>query len=761
MKGLSRLLLLAMLVLSLGLLVGCEGDDGDDGAAGAAGAAGASAYEIAKANGFTGTEAEWLASLEAAPPAGNYVGLVNCSTCHGTSTAVAGWVKSKHAMNSDHSVDTCSTACHNPLGDMADMETAFGVAPSGTVVGCESCHGPGSGHVGVGPIPTPAPREDVCGKCHTDIDAVGHLSHHPFADQIAERFVTSRHAVQHARTEFCSACHSHEGGVALLGMGRQTSLSDLEDVYNEASVGDIWMLPEGSDTIFGVTTKTCATCHDAHETELRGDGDITAKMLGYATSSTTQEATVVYSAEFNLCTSCHMVELDVNPAPTTDNHTVTDGVGNNGRLVFEYTLSDAYSAANLVDATSGTYDFTKKVFYHDGASGNGRTMIDTHFGGQILSHLVDFQGGNTDITIKGYNVYPGAASACTTCHDPHTAGKLLSIDSSSTIDYADQLDNQAVSYAEGLGDFHNSAQTTAAYRQNGCAPCHSGDQFAATTYGVAPSEAWDWKTIGCRACHDLAVANEVPAANNSAAFAEVRTFLENKEFKFNSGAIATVADLGVNQICFDCHKGREAVKATAGTTTNVYDVSYLHYAPSMAILFGNDSKMVPTYAGKSYAGRFTHYDGEKFGCVDCHDVHNTEGNHVVHNKMQNPAFDCNGCHQTGAFVDAAGLQARTVAYGERLRATIIATYNNRFDPDIDEDQFHEIMAARGAASNMKANDLAFATSVYKGFNYEDGSPHGTEHGHGGSWAHNSRFARQAQYDAIQSLGGDLTGLVRP
>lgn len=53
------------------LIVGPPGQDGSPGTPGAAGGTGDSAYEVAVKNGFTGTEAEWLASLEA--PAGNRV----------------------------------------------------------------------------------------------------------------------------------------------------------------------------------------------------------------------------------------------------------------------------------------------------------------------------------------------------------------------------------------------------------------------------------------------------------------------------------------------------------------------------------------------------------------------------------------------------------------------------------------------------------------------------------------------------------------
>ena len=605
---------------------------------------------------------------------------------------------------------------------------------------------------------------EQCLTCHSTIpDAV--LKEAPFGDEVTERFITSRHANQSARSNFCSACHSHEGAVELLDLGRFTSTTDLVAQYTPIYEADPVLQVVGSSTIDGVTKKACSTCHlptGAHlfgGPALRGDGDITAAMLG-ATGTTTQEATVVYSAEFNLCTACHMVDL-------VETNTGT------GRLLYDYALSPAYTKANMIDATTGTFISSyDRPFYHDGASGNGRTMADTHFGGTILRNMVEFpvdaEPANAitveDIVIKGYNVNPGAANACTTCHDPHTAGKMLSVDSSATYEYADVLDNKAVGYAEGLGDFHNSPELVA-YRQTGCAPCHTGDNFAAVTNGATPDDAWAWGTIGCRSCHDLAVANAEPNVNNAAAFAEVREFPSTQSFKFNSGAAVTVAELGVNQVCFECHKGRDGVKANADTTTQVYEISYLHYAPSYAVLFGDDSKMVPTYPGKTYAGRFVHPVANaagsfEFGCVDCHDVHNTNGNDAAGNMMTNPAYSCNSCHGVGS-LSAANLKARTVNYGQRLHDTIIATYNARFDPDITADQFHAIISGRGAATEIGANDLAKAASIYKIFNYEDGSPTGTEHGHGGSWAHNSVFARQVQFDAIESLVGDTTGLSRP
>ena len=213
------------------------------------------------------------------------------------------------------------------------------------------------------------------------------------------------------------------------------------------------------------------------------------------------------------------------------------------------------------------------------------------------------------------------------------------------------------------------------------------------------------------------------------------------------------------------------------TTTRAYDVSYLHYASSMAILFGDESGMLPGYAGKTYGGKFVHGGGAingvtEFGCVDCHNVHDTNGNDVAGDMMMTHA-DCASCHQAGAFGDATVLMQRTVDYGAALRDTVIDVWNTRNqdtnDPlfgqvDLDATLFHDKMAGRNAASEMYHNDLAVATAIYRVFNYDDGSPHGTEHGHGGSWAHNSVVARQMQYDAIEDLGDPLNllgGLTRP
>ena len=74
LKVLHKLLFIAALCISLAM-VGCSGDDGSNGTAGL------SAYQIAVQNGFTGTEAEWLAQQQG-PTAAQAVEPESCATCH-------------------------------------------------------------------------------------------------------------------------------------------------------------------------------------------------------------------------------------------------------------------------------------------------------------------------------------------------------------------------------------------------------------------------------------------------------------------------------------------------------------------------------------------------------------------------------------------------------------------------------------------------------------------------------------------------------
>lgn len=741
MKNLSRWFMLAMLVAAFGLF-GCEGDDGEDG----------EDFQL---------------------PQGEYVGLSNCATCHGGSVVAEQYAESAHLNQGDHTIDSCSIACHNPLGDAADSNAAFGVS-SPSVVGCESCHGPGSGHVGVGEIPIPEPDSAVCGQCHDAEGELAHITHHPFNEQIYTRFELSGHGSAHAREAFCSACHSHEGALQFINMGGAEDVIDLAESYNPTTV-NTWEQTEEE-----LSELQCSTCHNPHSADLRVDDTIAAVTADHDDDATTDDTTedmVVYSAEFNLCTTCHMVDLTYEPA----------GHGDAGVLLDYQLTADSYSAANMVDAATGTFAeetfeifnadgtvrdrtvYETQVFYHDNTPGGGRSFIDTHFAGNVVGRLAavdetDPAAAVTDVMVTGYNVNAANPDACTVCHDPHSANKVQG-----------ESVEQAVAFGEGVGMFH--ADYLGDAQAHGCQPCHNGQEsFVTWVVGGSEPDARVTDVIACRTCHTLETLGE--NADGETILGDptgVREFAADHVFEFNSGAVADVADLGANQICFECHKGRTPAPADETTIpageTQIREYAYLHYAPSMAILFGVESEMVPLYgAPADYAGKFTHGGGAvdgvaaaDFGCTTCHNVHQVgEAGITVDKIITSP--DCAGCHGSGAFVDAEVLKARTVEYGAELLGTVldVALATGGLDAQLDADLTAaadraaqlEVMDLyiHGRTNSMPTNALAKAADVYKIFNYEDGSPHGVTHGHGGSWAHNSRFARQVQYDAIEALG---------
>lgn len=725
-------------------------------------------------------------------------GVISCEGCHGIATG------GNLPASSIAADDSCAT-CHNShYSGVANLADAVAGNAHGTVNSCANCHNPHDLTVNQPRrVDTLAVLDGNCVTCHGE-KTTEQLKINPFNDEIPARFVTSRHATQSARTGNCGACHSNQGGQILLGLNVKPIGAALTAAYATAAGADFLLLPVGSSTIDGVNRKTCTTCHEMHDMSLLGIGAEVATGLAPSNGSTNVVDTTrtVFSAEYNLCTTCHSVKLDATFVPTE---------GYSGRGMFTYALSADYSAANLLKGDPATYDFSN-IFFHDGASGSGRTFVDTHFAGTIASQLVNFDGSTTDVVLAGYNINPGSETACTICHDPHTAGKMLSV----AAGQLDDKNNKAISYAVGQGNFHTDYLADPFSRRNtGCAPCHTGDDFprlstGATLTGTAgdptvlatvPAGVTNrWAVVGCRSCHDLAQPNATPGTNNAAAFDDVRAFPFGYEYKFTApvvpanpdayaatftytpAAAVPVAELGASAICFECHKGRTAgvmpaTEAAAGTTN--YAISYLHYAPSAAILFGDEAKMALTYPGKTYAGRMAHYDGTKFNCTDCHNVHT--GKDI----MTEVGGSCVGCHGIAGPMHKDTLAARTEAYSVALLdavydAMIVAANGGVPNAALNATLKTKLIEIYNAADEATGKDIlmtyiqervvtfpsrtiAHAATTWKIFTYEDGPEHGQTHGHGGSWAHNSKFARQLMFDATESLVGvgNVVGITRP
>jgi len=96
---------------------------------------------------------------------GDPVGTRTCQQCHYNSSPTNGFV-------AGDLTDTTTAAFLDDLAQQGPASNYLGSVHDdpptrdADYVKCEGCHGNGSQHFGVGPIPTPQPGVSKCGQCH-------------------------------------------------------------------------------------------------------------------------------------------------------------------------------------------------------------------------------------------------------------------------------------------------------------------------------------------------------------------------------------------------------------------------------------------------------------------------------------------------------------------------------------------------------------------------------------------------------------------
>jgi len=219
--------------------------------------------------------------------AAGFVGANRCIDCHQdfswSAEIVQDYLAGVHVIHSDHinaeSGDFC-LGCHDPIGDGPLVESYINPADVPAeglaAVTCENCHGSGTDHWGVGPIPRPNPDFNVCGQCHNDDLPDSHIPFHPEGDNVIGRYLDSRHFNASVRNDpICAKCHTDEGGRLYKNVETRASLLAV-------------VLPVDSDA-----PVQCRTCHNAHAPDTLLLEEIE------------DHGHVVASAEYATCTNCH------------------------------------------------------------------------------------------------------------------------------------------------------------------------------------------------------------------------------------------------------------------------------------------------------------------------------------------------------------------------------------------------------------------------------------------------------------------------
>ncbi|BCS55903.1 hypothetical protein [Geobacter sp. SVR] len=348
--------------------------------------------------------------------------------------------------------DTCTNNCHALTQDVTmrganDGRTIvsawkssvhFNQATNTEIVGCEDCHGGGSLHWGIGPMPYPVPDHKRCEQCHSDFSAFNTTAH-ANADQIPDRFFfqgstgtsqASDHGVpevvagtttpvtKNQHIEQCSVCHNSNQQF------RYDSAGNLINSFNTFSGAIISIGNENRNDLPNPVVP-CASCHDGHEvghpatagattinvpvfrkSQIAGAGPWNAPTLRVMSSST------VVPARFNttalICAACHTKGLyKYAKTPTHQENT------------YSQWSSSAHNDKVGVPWNEIAISSYPLNLFLPGTTAPG-TCLKCHNG--ISSPAMMNPDPTTRRPAEPTIVWNQSTAVCVTCHDPHADG---------------------------------------------------------------------------------------------------------------------------------------------------------------------------------------------------------------------------------------------------------------------------------------------------------------------------------------------------
>jgi hypothetical protein len=501
--------------------------------------------------------------------------------------------------------DTACFQCHAATADPLTGETfilQYGRSLHRDL-GCESCHGGGAQHNGIGPFPytlnSSVPDEKIaerCVMCHNGVTVfngkVAPLSSSP-------NFQNGNHAnpfsEEEAREAKCSRCHSHEGAVIQGTAGYTGDKTILDNAAYEP------VLPHDPEHF---THIRCETCHE-HGGNIRqwSTRDAAGNIVVWDPNKN------FIRDQIDLCTGCHTL---------TTNEGVLIGSGN--------ILSIAVDATTKVDVPTAPFYHNTRWF---------RTLPSTHYD-QPASIAVS--GG----VIEGYvvrKVTESVKNPCFDCHGheyktntraladrPERGGTIFTDWGQSA--HAGELMKQKVAAAAGLSgaaqvdavmkagviessgpawvhyDWDNSTGSSA--DRKACQRCHTSTGVSnflsnPTTYDPANNSfthlsGWtnsnktspQNELLYCWGCHSNAGTGQLRDPGPLT-------------FTYTNNATATYPDVGHSNVCIACHTGRETGDSIKNfpATTDFSNRSFInsHYLSGGGTVF---EKTGYTYGDRNY-----------------------------------------------------------------------------------------------------------------------------------------------------------------
>jgi|GEM_PF-1694683 len=538
------------------------------------------------------------------------VGMDVCVNCHyGTAQA---WLTGQHGNMEDKSPvynpslndlgfpyfgfsewDNTCYKCHDPLGDSKHLITDVTGNYPRPVIGCESCHGGGSNHFGIGAIPYAAPDHSQCGQCHSKDFPSGHLLYHPNGSNIMEDYEQSGHShsinshnyVTDSATDvkaICSRCHTAEGFEEYVGMLPETSSHD--DIVNAL---------QNEPPIQNATNIECYTCHDPHTASAYGSNTLTRIPASVDLKGNPQ------SSEFNTCASCHQL---VNP----------DGAA----------ITDCYH-----DPSVNPYGGTQEIIVDTHAAVPGDTRLNTGTGELPL------------LMVK-----KGDSNACAACHSPHLASAEINrqwresghgnlLDTPFT---EQDFDNPAGSYpckrCHTATGFKNFATSAASYNPASNAVAVQFYYLKSPTTGNSGQN----EALYCWACHSdyhgtLRNPGPITPSLIATGYAGIPPTTTYAIYRDWSNTDVTFPDLNASNVCLSCHSGRESGGNIHNDgATNFVNGSFRnsHYLAAGGVMFtkigyefsnsGRNYANPDSYLHDSVGTTAAPNTGSNGPCVECH-----------------------------------------------------------------------------------------------------------------------------------------------
>lgn len=541
--------------------------------------------------------------------------------------------------------ETCTNNCHADTVDITGtpIAQAWSSTTHTTVQGvqCEDCHGGGSLHWGVGPIPNPRPQASACETCHTDkttFDATAHANANSEPDAFffqgdagtgqAEYFgapeffpdgvspVTKAEHIQE-----CSVCHNPNQRFVYDKTNGALLKPDPNHLYDPNDI-QTWQGLQNPQV-------SCASCHDAHQPQQMVTVPQRTDAVGYP-----------IFRKFNVNPTG---EQSFTVDQFTGNETPTPGATNFAAFIYQ---------PNGAVQPDGTVDATKVVGTNNELTVE-RLCASCHTVGKYLYSQQPTHQDNvyTQWTNSGHGTRNDPAFA------EFSANPSAYTNPDTGIPYSNSGSHQtSYPFDMALSKAGTTANTTqnAGNNNYACFHCHNGIGTIAWQEDVQGTQDADVvfgdEPIICISCHDPHQ-NFPPMTDNVRMPVKMTQYstssitISGDVFLDNQPVPHAQTDVKNGTICIFCHQGREsgltlyATKLAPGKTItgNFFNP---HYLGTAAMLWGHNAY---EFAGKSYGFNEAHQGAN---CPTCHMDNATSDNRNGGHTWWPNADTCNvsTCH---------------------------------------------------------------------------------------------------------------------